>query len=67
MIAVEDRKLADAQVKIPALTLEEYSIVERALSRTAARATIEEYLSFVTRRRRVIDALVKEVYPEWPA
>ncbi len=65
MIAVE--KQADTKVKIPVLDTDDRILVDRVKGKTAVHATIAEFLSFVTRRRRMIDALVKEVYPEWPA
>ncbi len=65
MIAVE--KQADTKVKVPELDAEDRILVDRIKGGTAVRATFTEFLSFVTRRRRMIDALVKEAYPEWPA
>jgi len=54
-------------VELPPLTTEEVVLIQHIKAGTAGRVTVREYLSFITCRRQVVDALVKEAYPEWPA
>lgn len=54
-------------VELPPLTTEELVLIQRIKAGTASRAIVREYLTFLTRRRQVVDALVKEACPEWPA
>lgn len=53
-------------VELPPLTTEEVVLIQHIKANTAGRATIREYLTFIARRRQVVDALVKEACPEWP-
>ncbi|KKN68928.1 hypothetical protein LCGC14_0445850 [marine sediment metagenome] len=54
-------------IELPSLTVEETALIERIRRGTTSLVAIREYLTFLTRRRRVIDALAKETCPEWPA
>lgn len=54
-------------VELPPLTTEELVLIQKLKAGTASRDTVRGYLVFLTRRRQIVDALVKEVYPEWPA
>ena len=62
MIDAPDRPKA---IELPSLTTEETALMERIKSGTAGKVTFKEFLEFISRRRDIVDALVREVYPEW--
>lgn len=58
--------IMDKPVELPSITLEEAALVRQIEAGNFHRSCLDDYLTFVTKRRELVDGLVSQVYKEWP-